>query len=192
MDKKKYSLIGFGVLAAAAVIILAVFGLKGGGSGSTGSDASSLSALTVITSSAEEEASLPEQSSSAADNASADEISSAPETVQESQPDSSAAESSPDPQKEYKQYSFRSKKLFDSHYEKHGSEFGSITQEEYLQLANDLLNSDSPSILNKTEKEDGDDVFFDTDTGYFLVLSTDGYIRTFFIPDKGIDYYNRQ
>ena len=40
--------------------------------------------------------------------------------------------------------------------------------------------------------EDGDDVFFDTDTGYFLVLSTDGYIRTFFIPKAGIDYFDRQ
>ena len=92
----------------------------------------------------------------------------------------------------YTKYSFRSKKLFDQHFQKHGSEFGDITQEEYLRLANDLLNSDSHTVLHKTEKEDGDDVFFDTATGYFLVLSTDGYIRTFFVPDKGIDYFNRQ
>lgn len=99
---------------------------------------------------------------------------------------------SAEPDKEYIQYYFRSQKLFDSHYDKHGSEFGNITQEEYLQLANDMLNSDSDTVLHKKEKEDNDDVFFDTATGYFLVLSTDGYIRTFFIPDRGIDYYNKQ
>jgi len=93
---------------------------------------------------------------------------------------------------EYIEYSFRSKKLFDDHYKKHGKEFGNITQEEYLKLANDLLNSESDTILHKTEKEDGDDVYFDTETGYFLVLSKDGYIRTFFIPSQGKAYFDRQ
>ena len=118
-------------------------------------------------------------------------LSSAAESVSGTTTTTTTAASA-EPDKEYIQYYFRSQKLFDSHYDKHGSEFGNITQEEYLQLANDLLNSDSDTVLHKKEKEDNDDVFFDTATGYFLVLSTDGYIRTFFIPDRGIDYYNKQ
>ena len=90
-----------------------------------------------------------------------------------------------------KQYTFRSRKLFDEHYKKHGAEVGTITQSEYLALANELINSGSPDVLHKTE-DDGDKLFFDKDKGYFAVLSTDGYIRTFFIPDGGIKYWERQ
>lgn len=89
-------------------------------------------------------------------------------------------------------YTFRSKELFDSHFEKHGAEFGNITQEEYLALANELINAKGDNILHKTEKEDGDFLYYDTETNEFLVLSTDGYIRTFFKPSAGIDYWERQ
>ena len=88
-------------------------------------------------------------------------------------------------------YTFRSEKLFNDHFEKHGAEFGKITKDEYLELANRLIASSSDRVLHKTEA-DGDKLFFDQDTGYFLVLSEDGYIRTFFIPSAGINYWNRQ
>lgn len=89
-------------------------------------------------------------------------------------------------------YTFRNQELYDSHFEKHGAEFGNITKEEYLQKANELINSDSPDVLHKTEKEDGDYLFYNQKTNEFLVLSTDGYIRTYFKPDDGIDYWERQ
>lgn len=89
-------------------------------------------------------------------------------------------------------YTFRNDDLYDSHYIKHGAEFGNITQDEYLEMANDLINSDSPDVLHKTEKEDGDYLFYNTETNEFLVLSTDGYIRTYFKPDDGIKYWERQ
>ncbi len=92
---------------------------------------------------------------------------------------------------EEKKYTFRTKKLYDDHYKKHGEEFGNITKAEYLELANDLINSDSDRVLHKYS-DDGDYMYFDQDTGYFLVLSEDGYIRTFFIPSAGIKYWNRQ
>ena len=95
-------------------------------------------------------------------------------------------------EKEYVSYTFRTKKQFDGHFEKHGKEFGSITQEEYLKKANDLINNDSDTILHKTEAEDGDYIFYDTVNNEILFLSTDGYIRTYFKPSSGIDYYNRQ
>ena len=188
MDKKKLSLAGFGALAAAVIVIISViaFGGKGGKTDSSRADSSMPAAAVTASSAAEVSAAEVSAAEASQTSAEAREDSSAADAL------SSAAETPSDDSREYKQYSFRSKKLFESHYQKHGSEFGSITKEEYLKLANDLLNSDSPSVLHKTEKEDGDTVYFDTETGYFLVLSTDGYIRTFFIPDKGIDYYNRQ
>lgn len=106
-------------------------------------------------------------------------------------PDASEADLS-ETEKAVQKYYFRSEKLFDSHYEKHGAEFGDITQDEYLDLANELINAEGENILHKTEKEDGDFLYYDTETNEFLVLSTDGYIRTFFKPSAGLDYWERQ
>jgi len=86
-------------------------------------------------------------------------------------------------------YVFRNQDLFDQHYNKHGREFGEISQEAYLRLANVLFNSDV--ALKKTEA-DGDALFYDEASNTFGVLSQDGYIRTFFKPDDGLDYWNRQ
>ncbi len=110
------------------------------------------------------------------------------ETTQKTEKKTTAAKTEKAPQKYY----FRNDKLFDSHYEKHGAEFGDITQDEYLALANELINAKGDNILHKTEKEDGDYLYYNTETNEFLVLSTDGYIRTFFKPDAGIDYWERQ
>ncbi len=93
-------------------------------------------------------------------------------------------------------YYFRSQQQYEQHYDKHGHEFtpifGEITMEEYLMYANALIQSEDEEILTKTEKEDGDFMYFRPSTEEFLVLSTDGYIRTYFIPTAGIDYWNRQ
>ncbi|HAE53077.1 MAG TPA: hypothetical protein DCG30_07480, partial [Ruminococcus sp.] len=62
--------------------------------------------------------------------------------------------------------------------------------EEYEKGASDVINN--TSALYKTEAEDGDGIYYIESTNEFVVLSTDGYIRTYFRPDKGIDYFNRQ
>lgn len=36
------------------------------------------------------------------------------------------------------------------------------------------------------------DVYYVESTNEFVIVSTDGYIRTYFKPDAGISYYNRQ
>lgn len=87
-------------------------------------------------------------------------------------------------------YTFRNDSLWKTHYQKHGGEFGEITQEEYLQRANALISS--KTALRKTEKEDGDTVVYEESQNEFLILSQDGYIRTFFKPDDGLAYYERQ
>lgn len=88
-------------------------------------------------------------------------------------------------------HTFRNKKLYDDHYKKHGAEFGNITQQEYLDKANELIIDKSESILHKYS-DDNDYLYFNTENNYFLVLSEDGYIRTFFIPSSGIKYWERQ
>ena len=45
---------------------------------------------------------------------------------------------------------------------------------------------------DKIQAEDGDDVYYVESTNEFVIVSTDGYIRTYFNPDAGITYYNRQ
>lgn len=85
---------------------------------------------------------------------------------------------------------FRNQKLLDQHYEKHGRDMGFSSAEEYEAAAGRVVaNKDT---LHKIEEEDGDDVYYLEETNEFVVVSTDGYIRTYFNPDDGLDYYNRQ
>ena len=92
------------------------------------------------------------------------------------------------------EYSFRTKNQLEQHFEKHGDEFDGDfdynTAEEYEAGANDVINN--PDALYKTEKDDGDGVYYLESTNEFVILSTDGYIRTYFRPTAGIDYFNRQ
>ena len=87
-------------------------------------------------------------------------------------------------------YEFRKQQYLDEHFEKHGSEFDYETAEEYLAGANRVIND--PNSLYKTEAEDGDHIYYLESTNEFVVVSTDGYIRTYFRPSAGIDYFNRQ
>lgn len=91
----------------------------------------------------------------------------------------------------YKEYHFRSSKLLNEHFEKHGKpEMGFKTAAAYEKAASDVINN--PNALHKTEKEDGDFCYYVEKTNEFVVLSKDGYIRTYFKPSAGISYYNRQ
>lgn len=85
---------------------------------------------------------------------------------------------------------FRNQKLLDQHYDKHGIEMGFASAEEYELAAYKVILH--PDTLHKIEAEDGDDVYYREETNEFVVVSQDGYIRTYFNPSAGIDYYNRQ
>lgn len=92
--------------------------------------------------------------------------------------------------KAYVSYYFRSKSLLDQHYEKHGKEMGFPDAKSYEKAASDVINN--PDALYKTEKEDGDHVYYIVATNEFVVLSKDGYIRTYFNPSGGKAYFDRQ
>ncbi len=85
---------------------------------------------------------------------------------------------------------FRSKKLLNDHYEKHGREMGFASAKDYEAAACAVVND--PRALHKTEKEDGDDVYYIEETNEFVVVSVDGYIRTYFLPGSGKKYYDKQ
>lgn len=87
-------------------------------------------------------------------------------------------------------YRFRNEKLLNEHYEKHGKEMGFASPAQYEQAAAAVINNQA--ALRKTEAEDGDYVFYVEATNEFVVLSTDGYIRTYFLPSGGKAYYDRQ
>ncbi|MBQ3933357.1 MAG: hypothetical protein II653_06355 [Lachnospiraceae bacterium] len=87
-------------------------------------------------------------------------------------------------------YHFRNDNLLNQHFQKHGNEFSYDTKEEYEAGASAVINN--PKALHKTESKDGDDVYYVEDTNEFVVLSTDGYIRTYFKPSGGKSYYDRK
>lgn len=110
-----------------------------------------------------------------------------PETEPEIEP---APESEPESAPKQIEYKFRNKKLLNSHFEKHGEEMGFETAAEYEAAASAVVNN--PEALHKIEKEDGDDVYYVEATNEFVIVSKDGYIRTYFNPSDGIKYFNRQ
>lgn len=86
--------------------------------------------------------------------------------------------------------SFRNADLLNEHYQKHGIEMGFTSATAYEAAARKVVqNSNS---LHKLEAEDGDDVYYLENTNEFVIVSTDGYIRTYFKPNEGKSYYDRQ
>ena len=85
---------------------------------------------------------------------------------------------------------FRNDKLLNDHFNKHGIDMGFDSAEEYQFAAAKVVTN--PDALHKIEKEDGDDVYYVESTNEFVVVSKDGYIRTYFLPDSGKKYYDKQ
>jgi len=67
---------------------------------------------------------------------------------------------------------------------------GFATKEEYVAAANAVISS--LAALHKLEAEDVDDVYYLEATNEIVIVSTDGYIRTYFCPNEGKDYFDRQ
>lgn len=85
-------------------------------------------------------------------------------------------------------YKFRNKRLLDEHFEKHGRNMGFASADDYQLAAVLVLNN--PKSLHKYEKDDGDDVYYLESSNEIVIVSRDGYIRTYFKPNNGIRYYN--
>src|SRR4051794_12505354 len=78
---------------------------------------------------------------------------------------------------------FRTRRHYDEHWQKHGSEFGNINKAEYLRLAQELRDARVGGPILEARR--GDIITrFDKRKGYFGAYSADGTIRTFFIPNQ--------
>ena len=87
---------------------------------------------------------------------------------------------------------FPSRPSFEQHFEKHGAEFGRISKEEYLGLAQRLRDAPEGGAVLEAVREDGVITRFDRETGHFGAYNPDRTIRTFFIPNDGERYFQRQ
>ena len=96
---------------------------------------------------------------------------------------------------EYSQ--FRTEEHWEDHYQKHVidqeefvEDFGDISKEQYLMLAQWLMDFADDEVQIK--EDDGDLLYYDAENNFFGVMSDDGYIRTFFRPSAGQEYFDRQ
>lgn len=87
---------------------------------------------------------------------------------------------------------FTSQSALEEHFQKHGREFGSITQGQYLRLAQELRGADVGGDVREAARADGVITRFDVRTGAFLAFHEDKSIRTFFKPNDGLRYFERQ
>ena len=87
---------------------------------------------------------------------------------------------------------FRSRRAFEEHYQKHGREFGNISPEEYLRLAQALRDAPVGGPILEAIKPGGVVSRFDRRNSYFGAYNGDRTIRTFFIPADGERYFRRQ
>jgi hypothetical protein len=87
---------------------------------------------------------------------------------------------------------FRSRRLFEEHYAKHGREFGNISRQEYLERAQALRDAPAAGSILQAITPDGIISRFDRRSGAFGAYNPDRTIRTFFIPNAGERYFHRQ
>lgn len=88
----------------------------------------------------------------------------------------------------YVSYTFANEERKQEHFEKHGIAMGFDDADEYEKYASDVVNN--PDCLHKIE-DDGDDVYYLEATNELVIVSTRGYIRTYFLPDDGKAYFDR-
>jgi len=89
---------------------------------------------------------------------------------------------------------FRSRAQLAEHYAKHGTEFGHVSEQDYLRLAQDLRDAPAPpgGPILEARRPNGEFTRFDRRHGYFGAYNPDRTIRTFFIPNDGERYFQRQ
>ncbi|MBI5364047.1 MAG: hypothetical protein HZA53_12760 [Planctomycetes bacterium] len=82
--------------------------------------------------------------------------------------------------------------MLNEHFEKHGREFGAITKDEYLRRAQELRDATVGGDVREVVRDDGVASRFDKRTGAFIAFDRDLTIRTFFKPNDGVRYFERQ
>ncbi len=87
---------------------------------------------------------------------------------------------------------FASQERLDEHYKKHGREFGHISKQRYLRLAQALRDRPAGGLVLEAVRRDGVITRYDRGSGAFIAFDHDGTIRTFFRPARGDAYFRSQ
>lgn len=85
-----------------------------------------------------------------------------------------------------------SPKRIDAHIEKHLSEFGDITNEEYINNARNLLNTKTSKNILGFTNENGFVFRYDKKKNEFATSKPSGIIETYYKPKKGYEYWKEQ
>lgn len=80
---------------------------------------------------------------------------------------------------------FETPEKMQKHYDKHIDKYGNISISEYIALANELVNAKDTDDIERIVRSDESTAIYRFSTNDFLVITKDGYIRTFFKPDEG-------
>jgi pyocin large subunit-like protein len=87
---------------------------------------------------------------------------------------------------------FRTPRLLEEHYRKHGREVGARSEADYLRMAQALRDRPAGGAVLEEERSDGVLCRFDRSTGLFLAYEQDGVIKTCFRPNDGEAYFRHQ
>ena len=87
---------------------------------------------------------------------------------------------------------FESHAKLTEHFHKHGAEFGAKSETEYLHMAQILRDTPLIPRIREAVRSDGVITRFDLQLGSFLAFNRDRTIRTFFKPNDGERYFERQ
>ncbi|HUP62968.1 MAG TPA: RHS repeat-associated core domain-containing protein, partial [Thermoanaerobaculia bacterium] len=87
---------------------------------------------------------------------------------------------------------FASAPALQSHFVKHGAEFGVKSAGQYLQAARGFVSSAGQKGVQSFARANGDRVIYRAATNEFAVVTRNNVIRTYFKPKGGTEYYVRQ
>lgn len=92
----------------------------------------------------------------------------------------------------YKNAVFATENLYQRHVSKHLSEYGGISEEEYINRARKLLQSPVSDDILSLKRSDGSVSKYRISTNEFVVGTKDGHIRTAFKPNEFMAYWRKE
>lgn len=92
----------------------------------------------------------------------------------------------------YKNAVFATENLYQRHVSKHLSEYGGISEEEYINRARKLLQSPVSDDILSLKRSDGSVSKYRISTNEFVVGTKDGHIRTAFKPKEFMAYWRKE
>ena len=87
---------------------------------------------------------------------------------------------------------FASEQVFQKHYDKHRHEFGEISMQSYLKLANALADAPLSGDIVQLIRSDGSISKYCFSTNEFVVVTADGNIRTYFKHETKEAYWDEE